>query len=149
MASQQDIASTNECGINKLKENLKDANPTKNFCAHHTLSNSEKKATVVANYAEDLKKKFQKAIQYPRKARDHARDFNKTIVDYGGVRLFVKYENVAKLKLTDLKKSRRKFYPCETKTIVQRSLQIIYCSNMAPRKSQLIWIWQYWNLQLY
>ena len=48
---------------------------------------------VVANYAEDFRKKFQKVIQYPGKSPDLAIDiFDETIVDTGGVRLFVKYE---------------------------------------------------------
>ena len=59
----------------KLKEDLKDTNAAENFYAPHTLSNSGKQATVVANYAEDYIKKFQKVIQYPGKEWDLSRDF--------------------------------------------------------------------------
>ena len=90
MASQQDQASTNKCCLNKLKDNLKYANPADNFCAPRILSNAGKQATVVENYAEDFRKKFQKVIQYPGRALDLTRDvFDETIVDAGGVIFFV------------------------------------------------------------
>ena len=90
MASQQDQSSTNKCCVNKLKDNLKYANPADNFCAPHILSNAGKQATVVENYSEDFRKKFQKVIQYPGRALDLTRDvFDETIVDAGGVIFFV------------------------------------------------------------
>ena len=76
-----------------MKENLKDENPAKIFYAPHTTNNSGNQAMVVANYAEDFRKKFQKVIQYLEKSKDTVRDvFDETIVDDGGVRFFVKYE---------------------------------------------------------
>ena len=76
----------------KLKENLKNANPAQNFCAPHTLRNSGKRATEVAKYSEYFLKKFQKVIQYPGKAQDPMRDVFDETLDAGEIRFFVKYE---------------------------------------------------------
>ena len=69
-------------------------------------------------------------------------------MDAGAVRFFVNMNNVAKLQLADLKIIWWNFYPCATKTICQKSRQGSYCVYMALRKSQLIWVWKYLNLQL-
>ena len=93
-----------------MKDNLKDTNPSGNFCVSHTLINSEKQATLVANYYEDFRKKFQKVIQYPGKEWELARDvFDENIVDGGGVRLFVKYEQYFQISTHGPKKSLRDF----------------------------------------
>ena len=90
-----------------MKDNLKDANPANNFCAPHTLSNSGKQEMAVANYAEDFRKKFQNVVQYPGKARDLTRHiFYESILDSGGVILFVKYEKICQIATRGPKKTR-------------------------------------------
>ena len=97
-------------------------NTAENFCAAHTLSNAGKQATLVANYAEDFRKKFQKVIQYLGKLRDLRTDvFDETIMDADGVKLFVKYEQCCQIATHSPKKSWRKFYPCATKTNGRKS----------------------------
>ena len=90
----------------KLKENLNNSNPDNNFCAPHTLINAVKRATLVANYAEEFRSKFQKIIRYPGKARDLARDvFDDTIVEAVGVIFFVKCEQFFQIATHSPKKN--------------------------------------------
>ena len=81
-----------------MNNNLKDANHAKHFCAPLTLSNTGKQATVLPNYAEYFRMNIHKVIQYPGKARDLVRYvFDETIVDAGGVRFSVKYEQCCRI----------------------------------------------------
>ena len=69
------------------------------------MSNYGKQVTVVANYAEEFRKKFRKMIQYPGKSLDLAKDFfDETIVNYGGVIFFVKYEQCSQIETHGPKK---------------------------------------------
>ena len=84
-----------------------------------------------------------------RKAQDLAMDvFGETIVDTGWVRLFVKYEQCCQIVTHGPKQSWNIFYPCATKKIGQRSRQISCYRHMDLRGNRLIWVCQYWNLQL-
>ena len=61
----------------------------------------------VANYAEDFRKKFQNVVHYPGKARDLTRHiFYESILDSGGVILFVKYEFFCQIATRGPKKTR-------------------------------------------
>ena len=92
-------SSTNKRCLEKLKDDLKDTNPANNYCAYHTLSNSGKKSTVVAKYTEKIRNKFHKCIQYPGKTWNLARGvFDETILDSGGVRLFLRHEQCCQIE---------------------------------------------------
>ena len=83
------------------------------------MRNTGKQARVVANYAEDFRKKFQKVIEYPGKARDLASIFYDTIVDAGGVRLFVKYEQCCQIATHGPKKIMKEVLPMRNKKMVR------------------------------
>ena len=51
---------------------------------------------ISAKYAENFRKCFQKVIQHPGKARALATSvFNEPVLDAGGIRFFVKFEQVS------------------------------------------------------
>ena len=61
----------------------------------------------VANYAEYFRKKFHNVVHYPGKARDLTRNiFYESILDSGGVILFVKYEKNCQIATCGPKKTR-------------------------------------------
>ena len=133
----------------KLKYNLKYENPDENFCAPHTLSNAGKQATVVANYSEYFRNKFQKVIQYPGKSRYHARDcFWWGYCGCWWGYILCKIWTIFQISTYSPKKLWRKFYMCATKTIGQKIWQRSCYRHMALRKSWLIWVCWYCNLQL-
>ena len=98
IASQQDRASTNKAALTHLKKLLADIQISINFCCSHTLNNAGKKMIGKdgsAPYAEEFRKIFQNVIQYPGKARDCAtKVFGENVLHAGGVRFFLKYEQV-------------------------------------------------------
>ena len=61
----------------------------------------------VANYAEYFRKKLQNVVHYPGKARDLTRNiFYESILDSGGVILFVKYDLFCQIATRGPKKTR-------------------------------------------
>ena len=101
LSVQQDRAQTNKEYLRLIAEDYPDAQPSKNYCCTHELSNSGKQIMGKggsAKYAEQFRKQWQKVIQYPGKARDIAKlIFNQTPLTAGGIRFFVKFEQVCQL----------------------------------------------------
>ena len=65
-----------------------------------------------AKYAEDFRKHFQKVIQYKGKARAHAASvFKEQVLDAGGVRFFVKFEQVCQMVDQGLEKIMTQILP--------------------------------------
>lgn len=98
--SQQDRASTNSAAIKKIKEMHKNATPTENYCNTHTLSNAGNVLIKMENIPNcfNFRKRYQKIIQYPGKAKDLAKRCYKTTVCGGsGVRFFLHYEQITQI----------------------------------------------------
>ena len=97
VTSQQDRASTNLCALRKIRDTVADANPTRNDCVSHTLSNAGKAMLLSDNakHANLFRKQWQSVIQYPGRARDLAKEvMEETVKESGGVRFFKKQEQV-------------------------------------------------------
>ena len=79
-----------------------------NFCCSHTLNNAGKKMIGKdgsAPYAEEFRIFFQNVIQYPGKARDCAsKVFGENVLNTGGVRFFVKYEQINQMLIQGVEK---------------------------------------------
>ena len=75
-----------------------DADPTKNWCTSHTLSNCGKKALGgegSGKFAEKFRKEWQSVVKHPGMARDMAaKEFKSSVLTAGGVRFFNKFEQV-------------------------------------------------------
>ena len=69
-----------------------------------------------ASYAENFRKLFQKVIQYPGKAREFAsRVFGEKVLEAGGVRFFVKYEQLNQIATQGVDKIMSQILPtCKT-----------------------------------
>ena len=98
LSTQQDRAQTNKSCLRIISEICPDAQPTKNYCCTQGLSNCGKQILGKdgsAKFAEKFRKQWQKVIQHPGKARDRAKlIFKETPLTAGGVRFFVKFEQV-------------------------------------------------------
>ena len=58
-----------------------------------------------AKYAEDFRKMFQKVTQYPGNARKRAsKAFQETVLDGGGIRFFIKFEQLCQMTEQGLNK---------------------------------------------
>ena len=126
LSAQQDRAPTNKTCLREITETFPDANPTNNFCCTHGLSNSGKQIfgkNESTKYARQFKKQWQKIIQYPGKARQRAkvifREHPKTC---GGVRFFVKYEQILQLSKIGLDTIMEEVIPfCISEKVSQES----------------------------
>ena len=97
VSSQQDRASTNSSALRKIRETIAGANPTRNDCVSHTLSNAGKAILESDNakFANLFRKQWQSVIQYPGGARDLAREvMEETVKESGGIRFFKKQEQI-------------------------------------------------------
>lgn len=99
LSTHQDRAKTNTAAIRLVYEEEEDANPAKNDCCSHTISNAGKKTLGddgKASYAERYRKMVQAIINHPGKARDRASEvMEETVKRSGGVRFFQKWEQIA------------------------------------------------------
>ena len=101
MSTHQDRAKVNVTALKIICAEFPEANPAKGFCCTHTISNSGKKAignNGSASFAELFRKSWQFVINTPGKARGrYAELFGSAPTTAGGVRFFVKYEQIAEL----------------------------------------------------
>ena len=101
LACQQDRASTNKGCLRLICENFRDANPVCNYCCSHGLSNTGIRVVGkkgIAQHAESFRKQWQVIINHPGKARDKFKDvFGESVLTAGGVRFFVKFEQMCQL----------------------------------------------------
>ena len=107
LACQQDRAATNKGCLRMISENFKEANPVKNYCCSHGFSNTGNKVVGgkgIAQHAELFRKQWQAVIKHPGKARDRFKEvFGETVLTAGGVRFFVKFEQICQLVKHGLK----------------------------------------------
>ena len=77
ITTQQDRSSTNRSSIEKINVRHKNAKPTENDCWSHRLGNAGKQLIKESNvnHCFNFRKKHQKVIQCPGKARDLAKQF--------------------------------------------------------------------------
>ena len=101
MSTHQDCARVNKSAISTIFTEFPEAMPTRNYCCKHTISNSDKKAIgtdALASFAEFFIKSWQAVINNPGKSRgQYAELFGSAPTTAGGVRLFVKYEQIAEM----------------------------------------------------
>ena len=99
--AQQDRASTNKNALKQIESEFANVKISKNYCCSHSLSNSGKEMMGPkgsAKYAEHFRKLFQSIIHYPGKAREQAsRVFGEQVLEAGGVRFCVKYEQICQI----------------------------------------------------
>ena len=98
--TQQDRASTNKSAITKIKERHEHAKPTENDCCSHTLSNAGHELIKEVNikHCFNFRKRYQKVIQYPGKARELASKCIGESVKVGsGPRFFLHYEQIVQI----------------------------------------------------
>ena len=98
LCTQQDRAQTNKSCLRLISKSCSDAQPTKNYCCSHGLSNCGKRVTGTkrsAQFAEKFRQQWQKVILHPGKAQQKAKSiFKEAPLTAGGVRIFVKFEQI-------------------------------------------------------
>ena len=91
----------NKSAISTIFIEFPETKPASNYCCTHTIINAGKKAIgtdATASFSELFRKYWQAVINNPGKARGrYAELFGSAPTTAGGVRFFVKYEQIAEL----------------------------------------------------
>ena len=123
MSTHQDSAIVNKSAISTIFTEFPEAKPARTYCCTHTISNAGKKAIGIdasAYFSELFRKYWQALINNPGKARGrYAELFGSASTTDGGVRFFLKYDQIAELFEAT---------PESIMNILHGSLSIVYLS---------------------